>query len=257
MWRFPGRAVEEADRGLPLEARAAARLRPGGHRGSHQPRNELPSRDPRSGRRRTPESLLQPEARFGRRGLEPVALLWRPGDRGLLRAGPTIARRKTLLDESAEQLGAYLHNAHRLELRKPLDEARRAMLEGGKPVHPFHWEIEFPEVFDRRESGVRCIRGQSAVLAGKNLNRNSGISYFDWLATIHERVARQRRSCRPLLPSASSRLLRTRELRPDRDEHDRPGRHAQSGLALDLQKWRHDLSRQPAGRNGQDKLPWS
>ena len=32
-----------------------------------------------------------------------------------------------------------------------------------QPLAPFHWEIEFPEVFDRRTAGVRRDRRQSAV----------------------------------------------------------------------------------------------
>ena len=43
-------------------------------------------------------------------------------------------------------------------------EAAVGGLRGGPhPVFPFHWEIEFPEVFDRDNRRLRCIRGEPTV----------------------------------------------------------------------------------------------
>jgi hypothetical protein len=54
------------------------------------------------------------------------------------------------------------------------------------PVTPFHWEIEFPEVFDRENGGFDVIVG-NPPFGGKNIiieaNRNG---YLDWLKTVHE-----------------------------------------------------------------------
>ena len=43
--------------------------------------------------------------------------------------------------------------------RSWLEEWRHAE----QPLAPFHWEIEFPEVFEPREPWLRCSRGKSAV----------------------------------------------------------------------------------------------
>lgn len=54
------------------------------------------------------------------------------------------------------------------------------------PVTPFHWEIEFPEVFDREHGGFDAIVGNPPY-GGKNTiidgNRDG---YLDWLKTLHD-----------------------------------------------------------------------
>jgi len=54
-----------------------------------------------------------------------------------------------------------------------------------KPIQPFNWEIEFPEVFDRRNPGFDAIIG-NPPFAGKNtaINANA-IGYMDWLKVVH------------------------------------------------------------------------
>ena len=50
---------------------------------------------------------------------------------------------------------------------------------------PFHWEIEFPEVFDRENPGFDAILG-NPPFAGKNTTINSNpAGYLDWLKQIH------------------------------------------------------------------------
>jgi len=60
-------------------------------------------------------------------------------------------------------------------------------LRGGQyPVTPFHWEIEFPEVFDRENAGFDTVVG-NPPFAGKNTLLNSNPDgYLDWLKAIHE-----------------------------------------------------------------------
>jgi hypothetical protein len=64
---------------------------------------------------------------------------------------------------------------------------QRAMgLEGGEHrVRPFHWEIEFPEVFARDNPGFDAIVG-NPPFAGKNtiIAGNRG-GYLNWLQTLH------------------------------------------------------------------------
>ena len=68
---------------------------------------------------------------------------------------------------------------------RPTDEVKA--LRGGQcPVTPFHWEIEYPEVFDRENSGFDGIVG-NPPFAGKNtLLAGSRQGYVDWLKNLHD-----------------------------------------------------------------------
>ena len=64
-----------------------------------------------------------------------------------------------------------------------LDEWRNAE----PPLAPFHWEIEFPEVFERENPGFDAIVG-NPPFAGKNsvIAANVG-EYSNWLKQLHEK----------------------------------------------------------------------
>ena len=63
----------------------------------------------------------------------------------------------------------------------PLNDLRYA----AKPLASFHWEIEFPEVFERDNPGFDCIIG-NPPFAGKNsLIGANADGYAGWLKTIH------------------------------------------------------------------------
>ncbi len=68
-------------------------------------------------------------------------------------------------------------------------EARRlaaTLGHGAHPIRPFHWELEFPEVFEGRGGGFDAIVG-NPPFAGKNtLINGSREHYLDWLQTLHE-----------------------------------------------------------------------
>jgi len=54
------------------------------------------------------------------------------------------------------------------------------------PVVPFHWPLEFPEVFGRHNPGFDAIVG-NPPFAGKNtIIKSNGALYIDWLKFIHE-----------------------------------------------------------------------
>lgn len=71
----------------------------------------------------------------------------------------------------------------KMELRPTKEE--RALRESDKPVEPFHWEIEFPEVFGRKEGGFDVIVG-NPPFAGKNtIGEGNREGFLDWLKTLH------------------------------------------------------------------------
>ena len=56
---------------------------------------------------------------------------------------------------------------------------------GHPPLAPFHWEIEFPEVFDRRNPGFDTFVGNPPFLGGRRISPTLGDAVRDWLAEIH------------------------------------------------------------------------
>ena len=62
-----------------------------------------------------------------------------------------------------------------------LEELRRKEL----PLAPFHWEIEFPEVFDRGNLGFDAVVGNPPFLGGRRISTTLGDSYRDWLTVVH------------------------------------------------------------------------
>ena len=57
--------------------------------------------------------------------------------------------------------------------------------EADPPLVPFHWEVEFPEVFERENGGFDAIIG-NPPFAGKNTLASANPSgYQDWLKQIH------------------------------------------------------------------------
>ncbi len=55
-----------------------------------------------------------------------------------------------------------------------------------RPVHPFHWPVEFPEVFSRPNGGFDAFVG-NPPFAGKNtLVAGTRAGYPEWLKAIHE-----------------------------------------------------------------------
>ncbi len=51
---------------------------------------------------------------------------------------------------------------------------------------PFHWEIEFPEVFERTEPGFDAIVGNPPFMKGAKISSNLGYPYLHWLVHQHE-----------------------------------------------------------------------
>jgi hypothetical protein len=65
-----------------------------------------------------------------------------------------------------------------------LNAAASYLREGEHPIPPFHWELEFPEVFTRANSGFDAIVGNPPFLGGKRISEELGETYNSWAAAI-------------------------------------------------------------------------
>jgi hypothetical protein len=121
------------------------------------------------------------------------------------------------LDELSKQLVQYLGPKGQIGDRQPLKQAVAELHSGPHPIQPFHWEIEFPEVFDRQVAvgsgqlsvgsgrvlkgkgrgetseatvgGFDAIVGNPPFMGGKRISTNHGGAYRDWLALVHEETS--------------------------------------------------------------------
>jgi hypothetical protein len=89
-------------------------------------------------------------------------------------------KRQTQRDGLLAQFSEYLRTGN-MNLRPT--EAEQAQRNGPKGIQPFHWEVEFPEVFGRENSGFDCIVGNPPFLGGTIISTHYGKSYLDYLYT--------------------------------------------------------------------------
>ncbi len=67
--------------------------------------------------------------------------------------------------------------------RAEIDEIVGEMRGGERPVLPFHWEIEFPEVFGRGNPGFDAMVGNPPFLGGTRISASIGQRYLYWLVS--------------------------------------------------------------------------
>ena len=67
----------------------------------------------------------------------------------------------------------------------PLTSLRAYILAAAAGLHPFHWQLEYPEVFERENPGFDAIVGNPPY-AGKNTMASGNLpNYIAWLQEIH------------------------------------------------------------------------
>jgi hypothetical protein len=99
------------------------------------------------------------------------------------------ARRNTRLLRQ-DQVRAAFGNPPDITVGLELGEIALKQRQSEKPIVPFHWELEFPEVFDLDEnllpqSGFDSVVG-NPPFAGKNtIIDGAPEGYIDWLKTLH------------------------------------------------------------------------
>ena len=115
------------------------------------------------------QDALEEVRRFGDLTLTAFFEGSKPKERESRRA----AYRQAILDQQA------LRHAGELEARRNAEV----------PFAPFHWEIEFPEVFERENPGFDGFVGNPPFAGGRNLSAATGGIYPKWLQTLHEQTS--------------------------------------------------------------------
>jgi len=94
-------------------------------------------------------------------------------------------KRKERLESQSEDLAAQ-RSQFDVSRHQRLDAAVGGLREGPHPVAPFHWEIEFPEVFDRENPGFDAFVGNPPFMGGSKVSGSLGVSYLAWIKSVHD-----------------------------------------------------------------------
>jgi hypothetical protein len=73
---------------------------------------------------------------------------------------------------------------------KALEEAAARLRQGDHPIRPFHWQLEFPEVFEGKNPGFDAIVGNPPFLGGKRISNELSFNYNFWLEQLHSGASR-------------------------------------------------------------------
>ena len=166
---------------------------------------------------------------------------------------PLLLRQATALASEAPEGGELDHRLApaSMGLATGAGRSRFAHEQGWRP---FHWEVEFPEVFARDNPGFDAIVG-NPPFAGKNT-----ISAWLGTATIClgcKHCISERTATLISLRISSVERFRSHEWRciwPDRNKHDRARRYARSGLAPILNREGANIYRATKASNGQTRV---
>jgi len=124
-----------------------------------------------------------------RRGLESVELVADAMIGEVLRANGNTRAIESAMDSLAMQADIFLKGDEKMG-RTIARETRAALSvdsPDGKPARkPFHWPLEFPEVFSGTSGGFNGIIGNPPFMYGKNISGNIGVHYSNYLSTIHQ-----------------------------------------------------------------------
>ena len=123
---------------------------------------------------------------------EQLALVRNVGDvlAGAFFAGDNRKSRRNALLLRQEKVRAAFGNPPDFAAGVALEELAKKQRQLEKPIVPFHWELEFPEIFDldqslRPQGGFNAVVG-NPPFAGKNtIIDGSPEGYIDWLKILH------------------------------------------------------------------------
>lgn len=96
-------------------------------------------------------------------------------------SGGSDRARLTTRERFSLQLQHYLSHELSAENRRPLEEAIAPLRNSDRPIAPFHWEVEYPEVFRRENPGFDAVVGNPPFMGGTWISGAIGAQYLDWL----------------------------------------------------------------------------
>ena len=82
---------------------------------------------------------------------------------------------------ATDQSGSEESLSEGIDLKK---ECRQAQ-DKEKPIIPFHWEVEFPEAFERNPPGFDIFIGNPPFMGGRSISGTSDPAYTDWLSFLY------------------------------------------------------------------------
>ena len=97
-------------------------------------------------------------------------------------------QRKEALDAAGRKLTLYFGPPAKAELILELQSLARELRTGPHPIEPFHWQIEFPEVFERDNGGFDSIVGNPPFMGGSMISTAGGTLYKDWLYANYQQA---------------------------------------------------------------------
>ena len=83
--------------------------------------------------------------------------------------------------QKRNEFAAEVNEGKQAERRDWLADKRDAE----PPLAPFHWDLEFPEVFERDNPGFDAFVGNPPFQGGRGVSKAQGDSYSSWLRTTH------------------------------------------------------------------------
>jgi hypothetical protein len=110
------------------------------------------------------------------------------------------AEKPKLRDEARKRFAVLVEADFKKQGMIPLgsevDIAVKELRTGERPTPPFHWELEFPEVFSTDKSGnvtggFDVIVGNPPFLGGRNISGTFGSQYLNWLFNSTDGAAGQ------------------------------------------------------------------
>ena len=115
-------------------------------------------------------------------------------------------------------------------------EGRDRLRDAGCPT-PFHWPLEFPEVFMQR-GGFDTIVGNPPFVGGRRIRRTLGLPYLSWLTeAAFPSASGNADLCAILFSACSAIAVLVGTVRIPRHEYDFSRRHQEGITAIPVRTW--------------------
>ncbi|MCP9941765.1 N-6 DNA methylase [Cyanobium sp. ATX 6E8] len=93
-------------------------------------------------------------------------------------------------DKQQVYLALLSGNFNDAALQGSIQEIRERLAAGEKGITPFHWDLEFPEVFGEERGGFDVFVGNPPFVGGKRVSEIQGETYNTWLIELHSEATK-------------------------------------------------------------------